>query len=349
MLFKIVPSLPFLFSYPSKKVILGFCRININYGKPIAEKEEGRELLQRMVNAPYFLLVIAALFWGGNAVAGKFLAGSLPPVTISFTRLAIGVLIMSPVIIKLFMHERAAFREHFRLLLFLAVTGVIGFNLLIYWAVNYTTAINATLLNSTSPLFIFLLSALLIGEKMELRYWVSMVISMLGVLVVITHGSFERMLSLHFNIGDLIMVLAVISWALYSIFIKKISGKIPSLAIFGFTLTIGFLLMIPAVGIELFMVPVGNVGLEEWSALFYIGIFPSICSFLLWNRGVELIGPSKASISLNLIPVFGTVFAFFVLGEVISLPQILGGCLVFAGVAITSFTKKKTVQLAEEA
>lgn len=306
-------------------------------------------MLQRLGNAPYILLVGAAFFWGGNAVAGKFLAGSLPPVTISFIRLSIGVLIMSPVIIRLLRRERAALRENFKLLFFLAVTGVIGFNLLIYWAVNYTTAINATLLNSTSPLFIFLLSALLIGEKMELKYWVSMAISMIGVLIVITHGSIERMLALQFNIGDLIMVLAVISWALYSINIKKISGKLPSLAIFGFTLAIGFLLMVPAAAIELSMVPVATVGLAEWSALLYIGIFPSICSFLLWNRGVAMIGPSKASLSLNLIPVFGTVFAFFVLGEVIAIPQIIGGCLVFIGVFITSFSKKKTVQLAEEA
>ncbi|UYZ24103.1 DMT family transporter [Mesobacillus jeotgali] len=306
-------------------------------------------MVQRLANAPYFLLAVAALFWGGNAVAGKFLSDSLPPVTISFTRLGIGVLIMSPVIIRLFKHEMAAFREHFKLLLFLAVTGVMGFNLLIYWAVNYTTAINASLLNSTSPLFIFLLSALLISEKMELKYWISLVISMLGVLVVITNGSIERMLALQFNIGDLIMVLAVILWALYSIKIKKISGKLPSLTIFGFSLAISFMLMIPAVAIELSMVPVGAVGLPEWTALFYIGIFPSICSFLLWNRGVALIGPSKASISLNLIPVFGTIFAFFVLGEVISVPQIMGGCLVFVGVFITSFLKKKPVQLAEEA
>jgi drug/metabolite transporter (DMT)-like permease len=306
-------------------------------------------MLQRLGNAPYILLVGAAFFWGGNAVAGKFLAGSLPPVTISFIRLSIGALIMSPVIIRLLRQERAALKENFKLLFFLAVTGVIGFNLLIYWAVNYTTAINATLLNSTSPLFIFLLSALLIGEKMELKYWVSMAISMIGVLIVITHGSIERMLALQFNIGDLIMVLAVISWALYSINIKKISGKLPSLAIFGFTLAIGFLLMVPAAAIELSMVPVATVGLAEWSALLYIGIFPSICSFLLWNRGVSMIGPSKASLSLNLIPVFGTVFAFFVLGEVIAIPQIIGGCLVFIGVFITSFSKKKTVQLAEEA
>lgn len=306
-------------------------------------------MVQRLENAPYLLLVGAAFFWGGNAVAGKFLAGSLPPVTISFIRLALGVLIMSPVIIRLFKREMGALRENFKMLVFLAVTGVIGFNLLIYWALNYTSAINATLLNSTSPLFIFLLSALLIGEKMELKYWVSMAISFIGVLFVITHGSIERMIALQFNMGDLIMVLAVISWALYSIYIKKLSVKMPSLAIFGFTLAIGFVLMIPAVAVELAFVPVNALTLGEWSALFYIGIFPSICSFLLWNRAVAMIGPSKASISLNLIPVFGAGAAFLVLGEVITLPQVIGGCLVFIGIFITSFTKKKAVQLVEEA
>ncbi len=306
-------------------------------------------MLKKLGNAPYLLLIGAAFFWGGNAVAGKFLAGSLPPVTISFIRLAIGVLIMSPVIIRLFKRERAALRENLKILVFLAVTGVIGFNLLIYWALNYTSAINATLLNSTSPLFIFLLSALLIGEKMELKYWVSMTISFIGVLFVITHGSFERLIAFEFNIGDLIMVLAVISWALYSIFIKKLSGKMPSLAIFGFTLAIGFAVMIPAIAVELAIMPVDRLTLGEWSALFYIGIFPSICSFLLWNRAVAMIGPSKASISLNLIPVFGAGAAVLVLGEVITLPQVIGGCLVFIGVFITSFTKKKAMQLAEEA
>jgi drug/metabolite transporter (DMT)-like permease len=306
-------------------------------------------MFQRLGNAPYLLLVGAALFWGGNAVAGKFLSSSLPAVTISFIRLAISVLIVSPLIIKLFQREMDSFREHFKLLFFLGLTGVIGFNLLCYWALNYTTAINATLLNSTSPLFIFLLSSLLIGEKMQLKYWVSMAISFIGVLFVITHGSIERLISFELNIGDLIMVLAVISWAFYSIFIKKISGKISSLAIFGFTLAIGFVVMIPAVAIELAVVPVHALNIAEWSALFYIGIFPSICSFLLWNRAVALIGPSKASISLNLIPVFGAAAAFLFLGEVITIPQIIGGCLVFIGVFITSFTKKKTIQIAEEA
>lgn len=305
-------------------------------------------MLQRIGNAPYLLLVMAALFWGGNAVAGKFLADSLPPVSISFTRLAIGFLIMSPVIVRLFKREMAMFRENFKLLLFLAVTGVIGFNLLIYWAVNYTSAINATLLNSTSPLFIFLLSALLLGEKMELKYWVSMAVSFIGVLFVITHGSYDRLIALKFNIGDLIMVLAVISWALYSIFIRKISDKMSSIAIFGFTLTIGFAIMIPAVAIELSCVSIAMPSISDWSALIYIGIFPSICSFLLWNRAVALIGPSRASISLNLIPVFGAIAAFFVLDEVIALPQIIGGCLVFIGVFITSFSKKKAVQFAKE-
>jgi len=304
--------------------------------------------MKKLGNFPYLLLVGASLFWGGNAVAGEFLSGALPPVTISFIRLAISVLIVSPFLIRLFKEEMPAFRKHFKLLLFLSITGVIGFNLLLYWALNYTTAINSALLNSTSPLFIFLLSFLLIGDKLELKDFASLAISFTGVLFVITEGSVERLVSLQFNTGDLIMVLAVISWALYSIFIKKISGKLSSFAIFGFTLTIGFILMIPAAAIELSYVPVKGIDTGEWLALFYIGVFPSVCSFLLWNRAVALIGPAKSSIFLNLIPVFGAMFAFFWLGEVITVPQMVGGLLVFSGLFISSLSKKRSVQMVEE-
>lgn len=213
---------------------------------------------------------------------------------------------MSPVIIRLLRREMAALRENFKIIFFTSGVSVIGLNLLIYWAHNYTIAINATLLNSTSPLFIFLLSALLIGEKMEFKYWVSMAISisMIGVLFVITQGSFERMLALQFNIADLIMVLAVISWALYSIYIKKIFGKLPSLAIFGFTLAIGFVVMNPAVTIKLSIVPVGEVDISDWSAL---------------SRGDD----DWAIERIDFIEshVIGTVATFFFLGEVITIPH----------------------------
>jgi drug/metabolite transporter (DMT)-like permease len=302
------------------------------------------QLMKKLGNAPYFLLVLSAVFWGGNAVAGKYLAGSIPPVTISFIRLAISVLIIIPFFYSILKRELQAAKVHFKLLLYLSLTGVIGFNLLSYWALHYTSAINGSLLNSISPLFIFLLSYLVMGERMQMKDIWAIALSLLGVLFVLTQGSLERLISFQFNVGDLIMLLAVVMWSIYSILIKKMVGKMSSFTIFGYSLCIGFLLMIPAVAVEVMLVPVDTIHLSEWAALIYLGIFPSVCSFLLWNHAVMLIGPSRSSLFLNLIPVFGAAAAFFWLGEVITIFQIIGGVLVFIGIFLsTRTTTKKSI------
>lgn len=300
-------------------------------------------IIKRLVNAPYILLVLSALFWGGNAVAGKYLADSLPPVTISFIRLAISILIVIPFLFPTLRREWQAARANIKQLLLLALTGVIGYNLLSYWALNYTSAINGSLLNSTSPLFMFLLSYMITGEKMAPKYVLSVFISMIGVVFVITQGSLDRLISFQFNVGDLIMLLAVNMWAIYSFLVKKISDEMSTFAVFAYSLSIGFILMVPAVAVELALVSIDKINSLEWAALFYLGIFPSVCSFLLWNRAVVLIGPSKSSIFLNLIPVFGGLAAFLGLGEMITSSQIIGGCLVFVGVFLSSYTKKSSM------
>ncbi|OMP67207.1 DMT family transporter [Domibacillus epiphyticus] len=297
--------------------------------------------MQKLLNNAYILLIFSTLFWGGNAVAGKYLAGSIPPVTISFIRLAISLFIVLPFLFPLLKREAHEARKNVKILFILSISGVIGYNLFSYWALNYTTAINGSLLNSTSPLFIFLFSYFLIGEKISWKYALSIILSMTGVMIVITQGSIERLLSLQFNVGDLIMLLGVMMWALYSVLVRDASKKMSSLGIFGYSLFIGFMLMIPASIIELLFFPIEKIEFAEWTALFYLGIFPSVCSFILWNRAVALIGPSRSSIFMNLTPVFGTLIAFFVIGERITAPQIVGGVLVFIGVLVSSLKKKE--------
>ncbi|WP_169818534.1 DMT family transporter [Domibacillus iocasae] len=297
--------------------------------------------MNKVKNNAYILLIFCTMFWGGNAVAGKYLAGSIPPVTISFMRLAISLLIILPILYPLFKREAPAARKNIKLLLILAITGVIGYNLFSYWAVNYTSAINSSLLNSTGPLLIFMLSYIVTGEKITKKFALSILLSLSGVMIVITRGSFERLVTFQFNAGDLIMLLAVTMWAVYSILLKSASHKMDIITIFGYSLLIGFALMIPGTLIELSVIPIEKLGSTEWIALLYLGIFPSIFSFLLWNRAIALIGPSRSSIFMNLTPVFAALIAFFVLGEVITVPQILGGILVFIGVFYSSIKKKE--------
>lgn len=301
-------------------------------------------VIRKIANAPYILLVFSTLFWGGNAVAGKYLAGSIPPVTISFIRLAISVMIIFPFLYPLLRKEFHIARDHLKQLTLLALTGIVGYNLLGYWALNYTTAINFSLLNSTSPLFMFLLTYMIAKEKMSMKYALSVLISIAGVVFVITQGSLEKLISLKFNFGDLLMILAVILWAIYSLIVQKVSKHMSSFSVFGYSLGIGFLLMIPAVLIELSFVSIPNINYSEVAALIYLGIFPSVCSFLFWNRAVVLIGPSNSSIFLNLIPVFGATAAYLVLGEAITVYHFIGGLLVFTGIYLSSYTKESRIQ-----
>jgi drug/metabolite transporter (DMT)-like permease len=304
---------------------------------------------KRIANTPYVLLILSTLFWGGNAVAGKYLAGSIPPVTISFIRLALSVSIVFPFLYPVLKKEFQVARVHLLQLTILALTGIVGYNLLGYWALNYTSAINFSLLNSTTPLFMFLLTYMMTKEKMNMKYVLSVLISISGVVFVITQGSIEKLISLKFNFGDLIMILAVILWSIYSLIVQKVSNHMSSFSVFGYSLGIGFLFMIPAVLIELSFVSIQKIDYSEVVALFYLGIFPSVCSFLFWNRAVVLIGPSKSSIFLNLIPIFGATAAYYVLGEAITIYHVVGGILVFAGIYLSSYTKKTSILQTKEA
>lgn len=302
-------------------------------------------ILWTIWGSPYVLLLFATIFWGGNAVAARFFAEAVPPVTLSLTRLGISSIIILPFIYQTLIKEWEVFKKQYRLVVLLAVTGVIGFNLISYWAAHYTTAVNISLLNSSTPFFMVILSYFLMKEKMSLNLILSIIISFTGILWVMTQGSLERIVSLQFNIGDLIMLVAVLFWSIYSIYVKKTAGVLSPLALFGYSSLLGTVLMIPACFIELSYLSMGQLGSEEFIGLLYIGIFPSIGAFLLWNRAVLLIGPSRASIFQNLIPIWGAILAFLVLGERVTSAHLVGALLVFTGIVLSR--KKKEPSMIE--
>ncbi|GAB7388850.1 DMT family transporter [Bacillaceae bacterium] len=300
-----------------------------------------QKLLYRFWNSPHLLLVLSTLFWGGNAVAGKHLADYVPPVTISMVRLAISSLLLVPWVYPFLKQDWHRAKGNVRHLFVLAVTGVLGFNLLSYWALQFTTAINVALFNSTMPLFIVVLSYFILKEKLTGSLLFSIFISLIGILCVISKGSLERLMAFQFNIGDLLMLAAVLLWAVYTVGMKKISEEMNPLSVFGYSSILAFLLTVPASMVELRIHPVGSLGYSEWTSLLYLGIFPSLCSFLMWNRAIELVGPSKSSVYMNLTPVFGALLAYIFLREVLTTVQIFGGLLVFTGVFAASRGQRK--------
>lgn len=300
-----------------------------------------RAILAKCWNKPYLLLVLTNLFWGGNAVVGRYLAEAMPPITISALRVALSTLLFVPFVYPQMKKDWPQAKKHVSYLLVLALCGVMGYNLLTYWALNYTTAVNATLINSTSPLVIGLLAFLVLRDHLSLRFFVSVLLSMVGIIWVAFQGSLERLVTLQFNRGDLIMILAVLSWAIYSVILPKIANKFTLFSLFGYCLVLASIISLPLAGVELQFKAIRSFGFDVGLSLLYLAVFPSLSAFLFWNRATAMVGPAKGSLFINLTAVFAALFGYLFIGEKLTLAQLMGGLLVFLGVFIASSSKER--------
>lgn len=289
---------------------------------------------------PQALLVFATLLWGGNFVIGRAVAGDIPPITFAFLRWLVAFMIFLPIAYHRTKKEWPMLKQHFGAVILLALTGVAAFNTLVYIGLHYTTSINASLMNSTTPIMIYILSFLLLKERLTRFQAIGTLVSLAGVLFIISGGSLDSLLAFSFNKGDLIVLAAVFCWSVYSLLIKKYAGKLPGYSTFLVTIAIGALMLLPFTAYELLTIP----QTIEWSistisAILYVGIVASIVAFLSWNTGVIALGANKAGIYLNFIPVFATIFAVIFLNEQLLIAQVVGGIAVIAGVFISTIRK----------
>ncbi len=288
-------------------------------------------------NSPYVLLVMAACIWGGNFVAGKALVTHIPPLTLATVRWCIAFLCLLPFLGKEAWSLRAEFRRHWKMIVFLSATGVAGFNTLTYVAVQFTSSINASLMNSATPIMVVMLTWLMIKEKIAWSAFPGVLISMAGVCWIIGRGSLEALTALSFNKGDLYMLLAIFMWSLYSVGMKRAAGLFPATPFLLVQVAAALLLLIPLSAVELVMLsPEIDWSPSSIVGLLYIGLFASIVAFLSWNRAIELAGPQRCAGFLNLIPLFSAIFATAFTGESIHLYHLLGTVLIVTGVYLTN-------------
>ena len=289
---------------------------------------------------PQALLVFATLLWGGNFVIGRAVAGDIPPITLAFLRWIVAFLVFFPIAYSRTKKEWPMLKKHFGAVIILALTGVAAFNTLVYIGLHYTTSINASLMNSSTPIIIYILSFLFLKERLTKFQLFGTLLSLAGVLFIISGGSFESLLAFSFNKGDIIVLVAVFCWSIYSLLIKKYAGKLPGYSTFLVTIALGALMLLPFTGYELLTTSQAIIwGTSTIGAIFYVGIIASIVAFLSWNTGVVALGANKAGIYLNFIPVFATIFAVLFLDEKLLVAQVVGGIAVIAGVFITTIKK----------
>ena len=263
----------------------------------------------------YIMLVLATLFWAGNFVVGKIaFIENVPPFSLTFFRWLLVWLILIPFTYKEFFKLRRVILDNFLLLLLLGLTSVGLFNSFIYNALNFTQVINASLFNAVIPVAIILFGLLFKLEKTNKYQIIGLFISILGILSIITKLDLGILLTLSFNKGDILMIGAVITWGIYSAFLKKRKFEVSLLTLVHILCTFGLVTLIPQFLFEFSQGKTIIINDHLIYSLIYLAIFPSIGSYYCWAGAVSIIGANRAGIFLSLIPLFSTILAMIFFG-----------------------------------
>ena len=293
-------------------------------------------LLRWLRDQPYLLLTLTSLFWAGNAIVGRGVAGRIPPVALAEFRWVAAFLILLPFAWRGLARDLPIIRRHFVLLIVLSFTGIATFNTLLYWSLERTTATNATLMQSSAPLLIALWSFVLYRDRLTYRQIIGIAMSLVGVVVIVSGGDPSRLLTMSLNAGDVMVVFAIGLYALYAALLRRRPGMEP-LSFVTFTMGCGALLLVPVFILE--RLAGGAFAPFDWNmagGLVYVAIFPSVLAYLCFNRGVELIGANRAGPFFHLVPLFGVVLAVLFLGERPGVHHGIGFVLILGGVMIAS-------------
>jgi drug/metabolite transporter (DMT)-like permease len=287
--------------------------------------------------SPYLLLTLTAFFWSLNWVIGRAIVGHVTPFTLAFIRWAIAVAVMMPFAWREIRAHWPAIRRHWRTLAWLGFWGTGLHNVFAYVGLQYTTATNGVILNSSIPIMIIVLGWLVYRETITRMQAVGVAISLAGIMAIITRGDPAVLAALTLNKGDLIVLAGMVFWAAYTVFLRMKPAEIPGLAMLVCCGCVGLLILLPLCLFELAFLG-GHVELNPatLAAMLYVGIFPSFVGYVFWNRGVAEVGPNVAGIFMHLMPVFGALLAWLFLDERIYPFHIVGIALILAGIALTT-------------
>lgn len=284
---------------------------------------------------PRLLLGLCALFWAGNFVLGRAVHDTIPPVAFAFWRWLAASLLVMPFVWRPLWRQWSLLRACWLRMSVLALLGVTVFNTFVYSGLQTTTATNSVLIQSTLPLQVLLLNRVLFGVRTTVLEWAAIMLSLTGVFVIMSRGRPAELWAGDWPVGDLWVLSAAFSWALYSVLLRWRPPALDPRAFLGFILPVGTLLLLPW-----YLAERAGGAVVDWHAtnllaVAYVAIFPSALAYLFWNRGVELIGANAAGHFIHLMPVFGTLLAVTLLGEQPGAYHLAGIVLVATGIYLT--------------
>ena len=288
----------------------------------------------------YLFLILTTLFWAGNFIVGEQASRfDIPPFTLNFYRWTFAWLILAPFTIKEIIEKKDHIIENIKLIIVLGITSITIFNSIVYYSLNFTQVISGVLMISTIPVMIIVFCWILKIEKSNVYQILGVIFSLFGVIVIITKADLVILLNLNFNKGDLWMVVAMFSWAMYSALLRKKKLEISQLSLLQIIISAGLVFLFPAYLIELSLGHKTSIHLPFVLILTYVVLFPGLASFIFWIKGISLIGSNRAGIFLHLIPIFSTIMAIIILKEKFMFYHLIGALLIVTGIILSS--KKK--------
>ena len=285
----------------------------------------------------YIFLILATLFWSGNFIVGKAASFfEIPPFTLNFYRWSFAWLILAPFTLKEIFKKKKYILDNIKLISVLGITSITIFNSIVYYSLNFTQVISGVLMISTIPVIIIFFCWVFKIEKTNFHQILGVIFSLLGVAVIVTKADIGKLLNLNFNKGDLWMVVAMFSWAMYSALLRKKKFELSQISLLQTIISTGLILLLPAYLIEMALGYRLNVDLPFILTLSYVVIFPGLASFIFWIKGISIIGSNRSGIFLHLMPIFSAILAILIFGEKFMIFHLIGAIFIIAGIILSS-------------
>ena len=288
-------------------------------------------------NLAYLLLTLSALFWAGNFIVGKFATlFEIPPLTLNVLRWLSVWLILMPFTYKEIYNNLPYVKKNWLVISFMGLITISTFNSVVYYALNHTQVINAVLVLAAIPAATIIFSSLMNVERTNFFQLLGLFLSIIGIGSIISNGDTQKIISLNFNKGDVWMLVCVITWALYSTLLKKNKFKFSQFTLIQLMVTAGLIFLIPQLFYE------KSIGLEVnfnkpfFIILFYVVVFPAIAAYYFWQKGVEIIGPNRASMFIQLMPLFSAIMAIIIFKEKFELYHFTGATFIVIGIYLSN-------------
>ena len=282
-------------------------------------------------------LVCATLFWAGNFIVGKTASiNEIPPISLNFYRWLVAWLILLPFTFRELIKKKNYILNNIGFFIVLGITAVTIFNSALFYSLKFTQVISGVLMISTVPVMIIFISSLLKIEKTNFFQIIGVGLSLTGVLFIITKADIGLLKNLDFNRGDLIMIIAMLSWATYSALLKKKKYELSQISLLQVVISFGVIFLIPLYFIDMNM---GNsIKLEKpfFLTLTYVVLFPGLASFFFWIKGVALIGANRSGVFLHLMPIFGAVMAMIIFDEKFMFYHLIGAVFILMGIILSN-------------